>query len=153
MSDKKLTEMFEGWPMKPIIILEPGVMSEADVTLLRENHLCVVVATNPATVKFVDPIPAVSQRDKIESSAIMFSRKILAQGCWNNPDFRKTLTEMFMDVLISGTPLDPKPSQTEMEKRAYDEARLDEQRRIAREEVKAEKAAAKAAKLAQPKKS
>ncbi len=148
-SDKQL---FEDWPMKPIIILEPGVMNDADIALLRENHLCVVTATNPSTVKFIDPVPVNSQRTKIENAAILFSRRILKPGCWTNPDFRKTLTEMFTDLLISGTPLDPIPSQAEMEARAYDESRIDEHRRLAREEVKAERAAAKAAKQTPPKK-
>ena len=48
--------------MKPMIILPPDVMDKENIDLLRENGICVVVAKDPAKVRFVDPIPAVASR-------------------------------------------------------------------------------------------
>lgn len=43
--------------MKPIIILPPNTMTDENIQLLRDNDLCVVVAEDPAAVKFIDPLP------------------------------------------------------------------------------------------------
>ena len=118
-------------------------MSKDDIERLRKNELCVVVAANPATVKFVDPIPAASSRTKIEDAAITLSRRILTPGFLSNHQSRENLTAMFVDILVHGTPLDPAPSQAEMEKQIFDSAKADELRRLAKEEAKAERAAAK----------
>lgn len=56
--------------MKPIIILPPGSLSDSNIQLLRDNELCVVVAKDPAAVKFVDPIPAISSRTRIKGTAL-----------------------------------------------------------------------------------
>jgi hypothetical protein len=56
--------------MKPMIILPPGVMDDENIKLLRENDICVVVAEDPAKVRFVDPIPAASNRAQMEQAAI-----------------------------------------------------------------------------------
>ena len=133
--------------MKPMIILPPKAMSAADIEILRDNGLCVVVAANPATVKFVDPIPAASNRSHIEDVAIRFSRKILAPGFWSGGDLggntRSHLARTFFDLLIIGTPLDTAPSPAEQEKQVFDTAKADELRRLAKEEAKAERAQAK----------
>lgn len=142
MNEEK--KMFQDWPMKPMIILPPNAMSSEHMKLLRENHICVVTAKNPAEVKFVDPIPAVSSRSKIEDAAIRFSRKVLNQGYWSTDSTRKELSATFFEILVNGTPLDPKPSQKEQEQKAYDFERIEEMRRLAREDAKAERAALKA---------
>lgn len=131
--------------MKPIIILCPDAMSEENIKLLRENDLCVVVAKNPAAVKFVDPIPAASSRTSIENAAIKLSRKILTPGFWNSIGTRENMAAAYIDILVKGTPLDPYPEPTpeEREKEIFDSAKADELRKLAREEAKAQREAAK----------
>lgn len=139
--------MFENWPMKPMMILPVGAMDDENIRLLRENHICVVVAENPAALKFVDPLPTASSRTEIENAAIKFSRRVLRKNEFNDNDvFRGTLTKMFVDMLVSGTPLDPNGTTEEQERRIIDAARRDELERIGREEVREERAAKKAAK-------
>jgi len=127
--------------MKPMIILPPEVMDNENITLLRENGICVVVAKDPAKVRFVDPIPAASSRTKVEQAAITLSRKVLKHGFWNNDATRQLLASNYVDILVKGTPLDPDPSQEEVEKEVYHAARLDEMRKLAREDARAERAA------------
>lgn len=136
--------------MKPIIILPTGSMSQEDIEQLRKNDLCVVVAKEPNLVKFVDPIPAVSQRTKIEDAAIRLSRKVLNPGYWQTSDTCKILTQTFFEILSEGTPLSAAPTQEEKEKAIFDNAKADELKRLACEEAKAERAAAKAAKQTKP---
>lgn len=127
-----------------MIILPPDTMSEADMKLLRENNICVVVAKDPAKVKFVDPIPAASERTQIENAAIEFSRKILRGDIFsgNRGDFAK----LYVDCLVKGTPLSSGPTIEERELAYFTEAKLSAIRDLAREEAKAERAAAKTAK-------
>lgn len=127
--------------MKPMIILPSDVMSKDDIEILRANNICVVVATDPSKVRFVDPIPAQSSRTDIENAAIKLSRKILS-GHFNE-DSTKTFAQMYVSLLVQGTPLDSRPSQAEMEKRAYDESKLEEVRKLAREDARAERFAKK----------
>lgn len=135
------------WPnkflVKPIIILPPGAMSDANMKMLRDNELCVVVAKNPARVKFVDPIPSISSRTQIEDAAIKLSRKILNPGFWSTDSTRAEMTRAFIDILVQGTPLQAGPTREELEKKAFDNEKFDELRRLAREEAKAERKAAK----------
>jgi len=42
--------------MKPMIIIPPGQMSQADIKKLESNQICIVVARDPARVKFFDPM-------------------------------------------------------------------------------------------------
>lgn len=137
--------MFEKFKnsMKPIIIVPPDTISAEDIKILRENNLCVVVATNPAAVKFVDPIPASSSRTEIENAAIQLSRRLL-HGELIGPDYRKNITALYVDLLVKGTPLDSRPTRAEEEQEIFDYAKRDEIRRLAKEEAKAERAAAKA---------
>lgn len=132
--------------MKPIIILPPDAMADDQIQQLRDNGLCVVVAKDPSKVKFLDPIPSAAERTKIEDAAIQLSRKVLATGYWSHNDTRQNLAATFVDILVSGTKLDPKPQREEVERDVFDREKLDEIRRLAREEAKAERAAAKAAK-------
>jgi len=132
--------------MKPIIILPPQAVSEKDIELLRENGLCVVVAKEPSLVQFVDPIPSVSSRTQIEDAAIRLSRKILNPGFWTSDGTREQMTRAYVDLLFEGTPLSTKPTKAEREQEIFDSAKLDELRRLAREEAKKERELAKAKK-------
>lgn len=128
--------------MKPMIILPPDVMDESNVKLLRENGICVVVASDPAKVKFVDPIPAASSRTQMEDAAIRLSRRLLAGHLFENN--RRDFANLYVDCLIKGTPLDVNYVEPEVrDKSIFDTAKQDELRRLAREEAKAERAAAK----------
>lgn len=136
--------------MKPIIILPPKTMSAADIAALRKNDLCVVVAKDPSKVKFVDPIPAASNRTQIENAAIKLSRCLL-NGQWSGgmstlgqSDFAK----LFVDILTIGTPLDAKGTIEEREQQYFDQVKWDEIARLARAEAKAEREAKKKAALA-----
>ena len=137
--------------MKPIIILPPDTMSEEHIKLLRENDLCVVVAKDPAKVKFVDPIPASSSRTQMESAAIKLSR-ILLNGSWGHWSQsgcigRDTAAKIYVDLLVEGTPLEHGYVEPAVrEQNIFDQAKADELRKLAREEAKAEHAAKKAKK-------
>ena len=130
--------------MKPIIILPPATMAEDQIQALRDNGLCVVVATDPSLVKFVDPIPAMEGRTQVDQAAIQLSRKILAKGFWGTDAGRHTVAAAFVDILVKGTALDPSPSQ-EQEEDYFRRTKMLEIERIAREEARAERAAKKAA--------
>lgn len=132
--------------MKPIIILPVGAMDQEAIDTLRENGICVVEAKDPAAVTFLDPIPCISSRTEVENAAIQLSRKVLGPGYWTNEDTRKTIAGTFLDILVKGTALDPRPSRAEQERQIFDTAKADELRRLAREEAKAERIAAKAKK-------
>lgn len=136
--------------MKPLIIIPKGAISSKDKEKLTKNNICVVEAETPSLVKFVDSVPEIASRTQIEQAAIQLSRKILQRSAWNNDHTNKEMAAIFVDLLIKGTPLDPRPTQQEQEKKIFDEAKADELRRLAREEAKAERDAAKAAK-AKPK--
>lgn len=129
--------------MKPVIILPPDTMSAEDVECLRQNGLCVVTAKEPSLVKFMDPIPAVVGRTAVEDAAIRLSRKVLHPNTWSSDSTRKDIATMYIDLLIQGTPLDPKPLKQEREQEIFDDAKRLELQRLAREEAKAEREAAK----------
>lgn len=131
--------------MQPIMILQPDSMSDEDMQRLRDNGLCVVVAKEPALVRFMDPIPSVSSRTDIENAAIRLSRKMVTHEYWGNEDGRRDYIAELCDIIIKGSPLDPQPTQQEQETRIFSSAKADELRRLAREEAKAERAAAKEA--------
>ena len=132
MSDTK------DWKVKPIIILPPGVMQDADIQLLRDNGLCVVTAEDPGKVRFLDPIPAAEKRGQMEEAAIALSRKVLrASGVISRSD----AAGFFVDAITKGTPLG---ADSEIYERAFDEAKLEQARELGREEARAERAAKKA---------
>lgn len=117
--------------------------------MLRDNGLCVVVSEDPAKVKFLDPIPAISQRTKVEQAAVELSR-ILLNGQWGHYDSanhigRSTFAQIYIDLLMKGTALDKHGSQEEQEEQLKKQARWDELSKLAREEARAERAAKKAA--------
>lgn len=137
--------------MKPIVILPPGAMTDDNMTMLRENGLCVVVAENPPAVKFLDPITAVIGRTAVESAAIELSRKVLnpesyARYAAGAGPSRAGWAAIYIDILVKGTSLQPGPTEQELQQEAFDSEKYEELRRLAREEAKEERAAAKAAK-------
>jgi hypothetical protein len=132
--------------MKPIIILPPKTVSAEDIKALRDNGICVVEAKNPAAVKFVDPIPAASCRTAIEDAAIKLSRKLL-HGELVGHDYKKNIAALYVDLLVEGTPLSAQPTQAEREKKFFDQEKLEELRKLARQEAKAERDAAKTTKV------
>lgn len=90
--------------MKPIVILPPGALSQEDIKKLEENGLCVVVAKDPSTVKFLDPIPSVIGRDAKDQAAIELSRRLLLHDS-NCPE-RRDICKMYVDILLRGEKLD-----------------------------------------------
>jgi len=127
--------------MKPMIILPPGVMDKENIELLRENGICVVVTKDPAKVRFVDPIPAVSSRTQVEQAAILLSRKLLSEWPWAEQQLgRNFIARLYCEILTKGTPLDVRGTVEEQREQAYDQAYIEEGRRLAREEARAERA-------------
>lgn len=143
MSDDK--KMFTGDGMRPIVILPPDTMDDKDIAALRDNGLCVVVAKDPARVKFLDPIPVAAGRTKIETAAIMLSRKLLNKGFWNNDSTRDCVARTYVDILMKGTALDPNVQE---EEDYFNRVKVREIERLAIEEAREERAAKKAAKKA-----
>ena len=143
--------MSDNGRMKPIIIIPPETMSKEDIKELRDNGLCVVEAADPSRVKFLDPIPSAAERTKHEQAAIQLSRKILSRNFYdssghNYPVDRSDVAKLYIELLVKGTSLDPDPTAAEREIQIFDSAKADELRRLAREEAKADRQAAKAAK-------
>lgn len=141
--------------MKPILIIPPETMSNDDVKRLNDNGICTVVCKDPLAVKFLDPIPSMAGRDRIEQAAIELSRRILNWGpekgkTWTGLINRGDVLSVFFNVLQSGTSLsdDPTPKeiaaarQQQLEREAH-QTKMEEVRKIAREEARAERAAAK----------
>lgn len=140
--------------MKPMIILPPGMMSEQNIKTLRDNDICVVVAKDPAKVKFIDPIPSVSNRTQIENACIKLSR-ILLNGQWGdtynqNELGRAQFSVLFLKCLMTGTPLDHRGTFEEQREFIIATEKAEEFRRIAREEARAERAERVAASKAKP---
>lgn len=106
-----------------MIILPPDTMSAEDIKKMEENGICVVVANDPAKVRFVDPIPAASSRTQIENAAINFSRKLLSKGEWesHSMDFGD-ICKWFCACLVIGTPLDPSGTAEDLRQDVYNEA-------------------------------
>lgn len=124
-------------------------MSDANIKHLRDNGICVVIASDPAKVRFIDPIPSQSSRTEIENAAIQLSRRIL-NGQVFNDDGTRICTKKFCELLLAGTPLRSGPSPEEYNKQVYDGAKHDELRKLAREEAKAEREALKAKQQPKP---
>lgn len=132
--------------MKPIMILPPDTMSDEDIKSLRDNGLCVVISKDPARLKFLDPIPSMAGRTKIEDAAIALSRKVLDSRTFTQNGAyleRSSIAKLYVDLLVKGTSLDP---NVELETRWYDDAKAQEIQKIAREDARAEAAKRKAEK-------
>ena len=128
--------------MKPVLILQPKTMSDRDRKKIEDNGFCVVVSKDPASIKFLDPIPCKSSRTEIEQAAIALSRKCLNGGVFAS-EYNKNFADKFVQILIKGTPLDPNGTVQEQYQQVFDTAKADEMRRLAREEAKAERLIAK----------
>jgi hypothetical protein len=132
-----------------MMILPPGLMSDKDMQLLRDNGICVVTAEDPARVKFVDPIPVVSSRTQVENAAIQLSRHVLGGigrcSITNGTQSRVDILRQYIDLLVAGTPLDPNPPREQIEKEIFNTEKAAEIRKIAREEARAERQAKKEA--------
>jgi len=142
-------ETQKGVQVKPIIILPKNVMSPEHIKKLQENDLCVVEADNPALVKFVDPIPAMKDRSKVEDAALRFSRILLTgRGLNNGTSYNSSHSEicrLYVSCLLEGTDLSAGPTQQEREQAYFNAEKMDEIRRLARQEAKEERDAAKKA--------
>lgn len=84
--------------VKPIIVLETGMMSEDDMNRLRDNGICVVESESPDMVRFVDP--PITGYDKMELAAIELFRRCISQDGWQL--HRKTLAEQWALILMDG---------------------------------------------------
>lgn len=118
-------------------------MSSSDIKLLRDNGICVVVCKDPAKVKFLDPIPSVSDRSTIEVAAIKMSR-LLLNRCWGDISTSSVLdhgdfAKLFVSCLVTGTPLDRNGTPEEKLAEQARWAKIEEVRKIAREEARAER--------------
>lgn len=134
-------------PMRPIVILPKGVMDAADIAKLEENGICVVEAQDPAVVRFLDPIPAMTGRTAIEDAAIQLSRKVLSRNFWSDGNAgdhtRAQMARAYVDILVRGTALDPNPTKAELERQVFDEAKRIELIRLAQEEAREDRRAAR----------
>lgn len=133
--------------MKPILILPKGKMSAEDRQRLNDNGICTVECDDPAAVKFLDPIPSAASRTAVEDAAIRLSRKVLATDFWGSGETRQLLAAAYVDILVRGTKLDPRK---EKEQEIFDATKMEEVRKIAREEARAERAAKKVGNKKQP---
>lgn len=126
-------------------------MSPKAVEQLNGNGFCVVEAKDPARVKFIDPIPSQSSRTEIEDAAIKLSRVMLNgnwRGMWNADSVSQSgAAHIFCQFLMQGTALDSRGTIDDQKKEAYQREQIEEMRRVAREDVRAERVAAKAALL------
>jgi hypothetical protein len=149
MSEKNKSKLWHSDGMRPMMILPPHALSQADIKKLNDNGICTVVAKNPGALKFVDPIPSVLQRSKMEDAAIKLSRKILNRGHGPFDNYgnasRKDLIQTYVELLVDGTSLDPAGTIEERQQAIFEEEKEDELRRLAREEAKAVREAKKKA--------
>src|SRR5712664_689478 len=136
--------------MKPILIIPVDTMAAEHIKRLNDNGICPVEAKNPALVKFLDPIPSAAERSQLEIATLKFSRKMLnretfinAQRNWIEYGFAD-VCRLFMACLIEGRALDSNPTKQEKEEVYFEQEKRHELQRLAKEEAKAERTAAKA---------
>lgn len=125
-----------------MIILPPDTVSAEDIKKLEKNDICIVICKDPSKFKFIDPIPAISNRSQIESAAITLSRCLL-NGSHNSDSIKtytNTFAKWFVEILIEGTPLDSRGSYQEREEEYFNQAKREELARLGREEAKQERA-------------
>lgn len=82
-------------------------MEDDQIEMLRENEICVVVAKDPAAIKFMDPIPSMSSRTQMEAAAIELSRRIMTGQTGRT--FMGSTTQaaaMWAEILMEGNPLE-----------------------------------------------
>lgn len=95
MSDNKI---------RPLIILPKGQVSKKDIQRLNDNGLCVVEAEDPSLVRFAEPPPTMDY-DVRERAALSLFRRVMAKT--NQVYNRADLTQIFVDALLNGSPLQP----------------------------------------------
>lgn len=145
-------------PMKPMMILPDDLMTQEQAGILRANGICVVTCKDPARVKFVDPLPVVTSRNEVENAAIRLCRMLMNWQWPNGVTFgdqtsigKNTVAKMYVDLLLQGSSLDANGTKEEQEHKLYEKEKREELWRIAREDARAERAAAKAkSKKSQP---
>lgn len=92
---------------KPVVIIKPKAMSKADIRRMNHAGITVVEAESPESIRFLDPPPF--DRDQQERAAISLSRILLTTGNNNTPYYRQTIAEMYVKILLEGTPLEQRP--------------------------------------------
>ena len=97
--------------VKPIIVLETGMMSEDDMNRLRDNGICVVESETPDMVRFIDP--PVTGYDKMELAAIELFRRCMSQSGWQLQ--RKSMSEQWATILMDGEKMAKLPSVPKVE--------------------------------------
>jgi hypothetical protein len=128
--------------MKPMMIIAPDVMDASEIEELRKNDICVAVAKDPDRIRFMDPIPCQSSRTQIETAAIELSRRVLRGDIF--PNNKSDFSRLFVECLLQGSPLQPTPTVSEIEANYFTSEKRAEIQRLARQEAKEERAAAKA---------
>ena len=144
MTDGLKGTILENATMKPMMVLAPGIMSAEHQQMLRDNGLCVVEAEKPELVRFMDPISTVADRSRIEQAAIEMSRLLLNRR-WGHVSTSALIghgefARLFCDCLVAGTSL---AGNYVSPATIFKNAKRDEIQRLAREEAKAERKAAK----------
>lgn len=133
--------------MKPIIILPPNLMSADDIQRLRDNDLCVVEASDPSAIRFLDPAPCDVTRDALDNAAIKLTRDVLNPDVTGNSILlnRDEIRARLCRIILAGSQFDPNvEKRIARERLISQEAKEEELRHIAREEARAEAAEKKA---------
>lgn len=88
--------------MKPLVVLQTGTVSKADIKRLRNNGLCVIESDDPSSVRFKEPPPF--GYSAAETAAIQLFRYVMAKpGDWT----RFKLSQKYAEILLHGSPLEP----------------------------------------------
>ena len=102
-----MSEPIEHPKMKAVIVLPPRTMSKKDMQKLNDNYMIVVEAKDPSLVRFIEPPPmgyTAQQNAAIQLCRLLFSRQF-QNTTWN----RRELSEKFVDIILTGTPLGESP--------------------------------------------
>ena len=123
-----------------MMILPPNAVSKEDVKKLNNNGICTVVAKNPASLQFVDPIPSLSSQTQMENASIMLSRKLLSGHGYVYDNFGKIgrldIIRLYVELLIEGTSLDVRGTKEEQRQKLFEDEKDNELRRLARVEAR-----------------
>lgn len=100
--------MSEKKSIQPIVILQTGTMSKADMKRMRDCGLCVVESKMPSAVRFLDA-PVQYDYSIQERAAIELSRVLLKDGKIGVSNYRTAIAAMYSDILLRGDPLNRVP--------------------------------------------
>ncbi len=92
--------------MRPVIIIPRKTVTKKDIELLRDNGICVVEATDPSLVRFIEPPP--EGYSVQELAAIKLSRYLLGPNNEYSRD-RDSIGALYAHFVIQGSPLDSQP--------------------------------------------